>query len=149
MPAKKNVEIKVIVFIDDHTFFNFFILEGGHLPFFLNLRFLRSRFLRNLIFFASFILSFCSSLSFTFDSKGSFSTLTLLSFSLSAGGSASAGELESSAAAETINAPFFPLGFVIRTPLKGFKGRATSILEAVIIGEKLRMEKHENVFGRN
>ena len=56
------------------TFLSFFILEGGHLPFFLSRLFRTRRFLRSLIFLASFILSFCSIFSFSFDSNGRFST---------------------------------------------------------------------------
>ncbi|RDY09206.1 E3 ubiquitin protein ligase RIE1, partial [Mucuna pruriens] len=122
------------------TFDNLLTSVGGHLPFFLRWRFRRSLFLLNLIFFASFILSFCSSLSFSFDSNGSFSTPTPLSFSLSGGGSGgdppSSGELESAAAAaETITAPFFLSGVEIRTPFKGFESRPTCTLETVTVGE--------------
>lgn len=61
---------------EGQTFFNFFIFEGGHRPFFLILRLRRSRFLRSLTFFASFIFIFCSILCCIFDSNGKFSTGT-------------------------------------------------------------------------
>lgn len=62
--------------IIDYTFLSFFIFDGGHRPFFLILRFRKSLFLRSLIFLASFILNFCSSLNCSFDSNGRFSTDT-------------------------------------------------------------------------
>lgn len=106
-----------------HTFFNFFILEGGHRPFFLILRLRTSRFLLSLTFFANFILIFCSSLSCIFDSSGSLSTGTT-SLVLSEGGSPpSVGAVPSmSEDALTITAPLLlaTRGVQLQTPLEDF-----------------------------
>lgn len=53
-----------------HTFLSFFILDGGHLPFFLSFLLRRSRLRRCLSFLASFIRALCSMIIFCFDSSG-------------------------------------------------------------------------------
>lgn len=106
------------------TFFSFFIFEGGHRPFFLIFRFRRSLFLLSLIFFANFILSFCSALSCSFDSNGRFSTGTTSSSLLWASsllpeeGSPPAPSMSEEALA--INKPVLLMvkGVRIRIPLK-------------------------------
>ena len=67
---------RVAVNIDAvHTFLSFFILDGGHLPFFLSFLLRRSRLRRCLSFLASFIRALCSMIIFCFDSSGMSSIL--------------------------------------------------------------------------
>ncbi|MFS8002657.1 hypothetical protein Hanom_Chr13g01204671 [Helianthus anomalus] len=104
-----------------HTFLFFFILEGGHRPFFRNWRFLTSLFRLSLIFLASFIFIFCCSFSSSFDSNGSSSTDKLLLLLLLP---SFVSEGRSLASAPSISADAFttiePLCLIpsMRTPLK-------------------------------
>lgn len=93
------------------TFFIFFTFEGGHRPFFLSLRFLTSRFLRSRIFFANFILNFCSAFSCSFDSKGILSTGAASSLFCDGASPPSAGPAPSALeSALTISEPLFSVG---------------------------------------
>lgn len=90
---------------EDYTFLFFFNLEGGHRPFFLRRRFLTSFFLRSLIFFANFILIFCSSFSWSLDSRGRFSTETFSSSDSEEGTKLSGPAASASGDALAIKAP--------------------------------------------
>jgi hypothetical protein len=60
----------------NQTFWSFFILDGGHLPFFLRRLLRTSRLRRCLNFLASFIRALCSAIIFILDSSGISSIFT-------------------------------------------------------------------------
>ena len=130
-PADNPINIKA------QTFFSFFILEGGHLPFFLIFLFLRRRFLRSRIFFAIFILIFCSILSCSFDSNGNFSTGMATSL-LSDGGSllSPGGTSPTSEEALTVRATFLLIarGVWKKMLLQAFEGRLIGLTSTLEIG---------------